>query len=152
MPTPLSKKVDPVVEEVIEVTKTSIEYDDTLAGRVKLHNVCRDIIESPDGDTLLHVVYFLIYTAKGRQLLQANGPDTPGARATLTATLLAEFPTLGDDRIAMVIDAHFAADQYISAAGDAARQQAQRLYEQKVLAILGALHDDAMGHDFSLVW
>lgn len=152
MPTPLSKKVVPGVEEVIEVQTTSIAYDDTLAARVKLHNVCGDVIASPDGDTLLHVVYFLIYTAAGRQLLQAHGPTQPDARAQLTAALRQQFPALCQDRIDLVIDAHFAADQYVAAGGDAAKQQAQRLYEQKVLAILGALHDDAMGHDFSLVW
>ena len=152
MQKPLSKKVDPRVEEVIEVKKTSIEYDDTLADRVALHNVCRDVIATPDGDGLLHVVYFVIYTDRGRKLLLANTGAVPGARTTLTAALRKEFPALSDDRLDMVIDAHFAADQYISAVGDVAKQQAQRLYEQKVLAILGALRDDAMGHDFSLVW
>src|SRR5262249_39706709 len=120
-------------------------------------------IVPPNGDTLLHLLFFLIYTAEGGQVLKDNGPDsaaTPDlAKANLKAALLARFPTLTDANrpglLDTVIDAHFAADWYVAAfeGGNATEQLAQQaIYSQKLLAILGELHDDAMAHEFSMRW
>lgn len=152
----------------INAEKASISYDPNLskvAGCLEIENGTPPLVP-PHGDTLLHLLFFLIYTAEGRKLLLdnslANGPSDWGApaepalvRARLKAGLQQRFPALPEDRLNVVIDAHFAADRYISAieANDAAaRQQHEGIYEQKLLAILGALHDDAMGHEFSMIW
>jgi hypothetical protein len=146
----------------IEITKTAIEYDPKLAqvaGCLEITNGAPPIV-APNGDSLLHLAFYLVYTAEGRQLLRDNRPwgdasEVAQVRANLKTTLRGRFPTLADDRLDTVIDAHFAADGYVSAvqtndSQQMARQQA--IYSQKLLAILGALHDDAMGHNFSLDW
>jgi hypothetical protein len=144
----------------IDVSKTSIEYDEELSNHPQFYKIDmgEPPMEPPNGDTLLHLLVFLIYTAEGRQLLADNPPSdlTPDpARAKLKAALKLKFPTLGDSRLDPVVDAHFAADNYVSAyeAKDPAKQQEhEAIYSQKLLAILGALHDDAMGHEFSMGW
>jgi hypothetical protein len=144
----------------IDASKTSIEYDEELSNHPQFFKIDpgEPPIEPPNGDTLLHLLFFLIYTAEGRQLLADNPPSdlTPDtARTKLKAALKLKFPTLDDSRLDPVIDAHFAADSYVSAyeAKDPIKQhQQEAIYSQKLLAILGALHDDAMGHEFSMGW
>jgi hypothetical protein len=151
-------------ELMIAVEKTSIEYTEGLSERsgfLKIE-VGDPPIVPPNGDTLLHLLFFLIYTAEGRQLLSDNSPSSWGdsatsdlARTRLKIALGQRFPAIADDRLDVVIDAHFAADEYVwalEAKDDLKKQQQEAIYSQKLLAILGALHDDAMGHEFSLVW
>lgn len=145
----------------IEITKTAIEYDPDLsaeAGCLEITDGSPPIV-APNGDSLLHLAFYLVYTAEGRQLLRTNRPwgtvTEAQARAQLTQILRQRFPTLDAGRLDTVIDAHFAADAYVSAVqakDDQQKARAQALYSQKLLAILGALHDDAMGHSFSLDW
>jgi hypothetical protein len=145
----------------IEIARTSIEYTEGLSERAGCLTIAPGSpnIVPPNGDSLLHLLFFLIFTAEGGQLLAANAPSaaaTPEvARANLKAALLQRFPTIGDDRLDAVIDAHFAADEYVAAleANDPVKKQAQEaIYSQKLLAILGELHDDAMAHEFSMRW
>lgn len=149
----------------IEIARTAIAYDPKLVedkGYLKISNGVPPL-RSPNGDTLLHLLFFLIYTQEGWDLLRANGPTsaaTPAlAKANLKAALLRLFPTIETNRpdsvLDPVIDAHFAADWYVEAvkAKDPAGQaEYQALYSQKLLAILGELHDDAMAHEFSMLW
>ena len=149
----------------IRIARTTIEYDDDLAAHAGGYTIAPGTppIVPPNGSTLLHLLFFLIYTAEGGQLLKDHGPGsaaTPDlARANLKAALLAQFPTLTDANrpglLDAVIDAHFAADWYVEALedGDVGAQHAQQaVYAQKLLAILGELHDDAMAHEFSMRW
>jgi hypothetical protein len=149
------------VQATIDITKTNIDYVEGLgeaAGFLKITPGSPPIV-SPNGDTLLHLLVFLIYTAEGAQLVSDNSPSTATspevARADLRAALKLKFPKIGDDRLDDVVDANFAADGYVAAleANDDVKKQAQQaIYAQKLLAILGELHDDAMGHEFSMRW
>lgn len=149
----------------IEIARREITYDPTLAedkGYLRISNGTPPL-KPPHGDTLLHLLFFLIYTQEGWDLLRTNGPTsaaTPAlAKANLKAALLRLFPTIETNRpdsvLDPVIDAHFAADWYVEAvkAKDTDGQaEYQTLYSQKLLAILGELHDDAMAHEFSMLW
>lgn len=146
----------------IEVARTHIEYDPELSKRAGFLRIERGDppIVPPHGDTILHLLFFLIYTEEGRSLLDAHRgwatPRTPEViRDKLKTALREKFPALEDDRLEAVLDAHFAADGYVAAVeanDEASKQQHEAVYSQKLLAILGAVHDDAMGHDFSLDW
>jgi len=146
----------------IEVTKTAIEYDPQLsatAGCYEITDGAKPIV-APNGDTMLHLVFFLVYTAEGRKLLLDNRPwgdptQVAQLRTRLQAALRAKFAALADDRLDTVLDIHFAADSYVAAVkttNTAQMTQQQAIYSQKLLAMLGALHDDAMGQNFSLDW
>ncbi|HEX8112124.1 MAG TPA: hypothetical protein VF516_30535, partial [Kofleriaceae bacterium] len=101
----------------IEIARTAIAYDPTLGGNVGFLKIAGGTppLKPPNGDTLLHLLFFLIYTEDGWDLLRANGPTsaaTPDqARANLKAALLRLFPTIEDNRpdsvLDPVIDAHF---------------------------------------------
>jgi hypothetical protein len=154
-----------ITTATIAIKRTAIEYDDQLAKTAGGYTIAPGTppIVPPHGDALLHLVFFAIFSSEGRQLFKANGPGSKPtvdlAKASLRAELLARFPTLTDANrpglLDTVIDAHFAADWYVKAyehdddAGKLAQQQA---YSQKLLAILGELHDDALAHEFSLLW
>lgn len=157
--------IKPKIAVPIEIARTAIDYDPTLAGGVGYLKISNGTppLKPPNGDTLLHLLFFLIYTKEGSDLLGANGPTSAAtpelAKANLKAALLQLFPTIEDGRpdsvLDPVIDAHFAADRYVEAvkAKDSAGQaEYQALYSQKLLAILGELHDDAMAHEFSMLW
>lgn len=158
------KMIKPSIVVPIEIGRTEIDYDPALAdsaGRLKISDGTQPL-KPPNGDTLLHLLFFLIYTQEGLDLLRANGPDSAAtpelAKANLKAKLLQQFPTI-DDRpdsvLDPVIDAHFAADWYVKAvnANDSAgKAEYQSLYSQKLLVILGELHDDALAHEFSMLW
>lgn len=149
----------------IKIARTAIEYDPKII-ETKGYLTISDgepALRPPNGDTLLHLLFFLIYTQEGFELLDANRPTTAAApeqaRASLKAALLRRFPTIDDDRpdsvLDPVIDAHFAADRYVAAVEqDNTDDQAEyrAMYSQKLLAILGELHDDAMAHEFSMLW
>jgi hypothetical protein len=150
-------------QATIDITRTSIEYDDGLSERSGYLAIVPGTppIVPPNGDTLLHLLFFLLYTAEGRQLLGAHSPSREAAaavdpaRPALKAALAQRFPTIGDDRLDVVVDVHFAADRYVwavEAQDNVRKQQQEAIYSQKILAVLGALHDDAMGHEFSMVW
>jgi hypothetical protein len=76
-------------------------------------------------------------------------------RALLRQALRKAIPALESDRIEIALDAHFAAGAYVAALdrqeSDTMLQQ-QEIYKQRLVAILGALYDDAMGRDFSCFW
>jgi hypothetical protein len=153
------------VPKIIEVTRTAIDYDATLygaAGFLKITSGAPPLVP-PNGDTLLHLLFFIIYTKEGSDLLRANGPASAAtpelARANLKKALLQQFPTIEDNRpesvLDPVIDAHFAADWYVEAlktnnVADQAEYQQQ--YSEALLVILGELHDDALKHEFSMLW
>jgi len=151
--------------EPIAVNRTEIDYDPTLAATRGYLAIASGTppLRPPHGDTLLHLLFFLIYTQEGGELLRANGPTSAAtpeqAKDNLKAALLRRFPTIDSGRpdsvLDPVIDAHFAADWYVGAVkakslGNQAAYQA--MYAQKLLAILGELHDDAMAHEFSMLW
>ncbi|HET7504385.1 MAG TPA: hypothetical protein VFK02_25360 [Kofleriaceae bacterium] len=116
-------------------------------------------ISPPDGDRLLHLLFFLTYTADGRALLKSNSPyhektvSEDEAKQNLWKALRASFSAVSDDAIMRVIDMHLAADEFAAAsANNAPTAQQEAIYSQKLLAVLGSLYDDAMGHEFSLNW
>jgi hypothetical protein len=149
----------------IQVARTKIDYDPRLYGAAGFLQIANGTpqLRPPNGDTLLHLLFFIIYTKEGSDLLRANGPAsaaTPDrARANLKQELLRRFPTIEDDRpdsvLDPIIDAHFAADWYVEAlrANNTADQaEYQQQYSQALLVILGELHDDALKHEFSMLW
>lgn len=160
-----AKLIKPKVAVPIEITRTVIDYDPTLAATKGYLAITSGTppLKPPHGDTLLHLLFFLIYTQEGGELLRANGPTSAAtpeqAKDNLKAALLRRFPTIDSGRpdsvLDPVIDAHFAADWYVEAVKTKSpgnQAEYQRMYAQKLLAILGELHDDAMAHEFSMLW
>src|ERR1041384_6263893 len=106
----------------IEVTKTGIEYEEGRSERVGYLKIEPGLppMTSPDADTVLHLLFYLTYTQEGRSLLLKYTFDrddkeqlAPGTtRATLKAALQAAFPGMGDDRLEIALDGHFAAGAY----------------------------------------
>lgn len=155
----------PKIALPIEVARTQIDYDPDLYGRagfLKITDGTSPLVP-PNGDTLLHLLFFIIYTKEGSDLLRSNGPKSAAtpelAKANLKKALLQRFPTIEDDRpdsvLDPVIDAHFAADWYVEAlnANNPTEQsEYQQQYSQALLVILGELHDDALKHEFSMLW
>ena len=153
----------PAQAVTIEVTKTDIEYEEGRSERVGYLKIepGDPPMESPDADTVLHLLFYLTYTEEGRSLLleytfdrdakeQLPAGDT---RATLKKRLHDKFPGLTDERLEIALDAHFAAGAYVAlrdAPVEAALQQ--EIYKQKLAAMLGALYDDSMSCDFSCIW
>jgi hypothetical protein len=157
--------IKPKIPVQIRVARTEITYDAKLAEDKGYLRISDDTprLKPPNGDTLLHLLFFLIYTQEGFDLLRANGPTTAAtpaqAKANLKAQLLLRFPTIEagrpDSVLDPVIEAHFAADQYVEAVNQddgKAQDEYREAYSQKLLAILGELHDDAMAHEFSMLW
>jgi hypothetical protein len=149
----------------IEVTKTAIEYEAGRSERVGYLRIepGEPPMISPDSDTVLHLLFYLTYTQKGRWLLleytfdrDAKEQLPPGAtRATLKTKLREKFPSLDDDRLEIALDAHFAAGAYVAALKNnepSTMPSLQEIYKQKLAAMLGALYDDSMGRDFSCIW
>jgi hypothetical protein len=147
----------------IPVTKTDIEYEDGRSKRVGYLRIepGDPPMTSRDGDTVLHLLFYLTYTDEGRSLLleytfdRDAKEDRPvgNTRATLKALLRDKFPYLGDDRLEIALDAHFAAGEYVATRNDPGKAEPlEGIYKQKLAAMLGALHDDSMGRDFSCIW
>lgn len=167
MTSSLTKKVfDSGLQPVtIEVTKTDIEYDEARAqqtGYLRIESG-EPPMSSRDSSSVLHLLFYLVYTKEGRELLLDNAFDrdatmalAPGStRARLKDALRAGFPDLDDDRLEIALDAHFAAGEYAAAfeKGDRVTMQRQQdIYKQRLIAMLGALYDDSMSRDFSFVW
>jgi hypothetical protein len=157
--------IKPKTPVQIKIARTEISYDSELAeakGYLRISDGTPRL-KPPNGDTLLHLLFFLIYTQDGFDLLRANGPTTAAtpaqAKANLKAQLLLRYPTIetgrSDSVLDPVIEAHFAADQYVAAVNQSdskAQAEYREAYSQKLLAILGELHDDAMAHEFSMLW
>ena len=152
-----------ITTATIPIKRRAIEYDEQLAKTAGGYTIVPTTIVPPNGDTLLHLLFFAIFSSEGQQLFKKNGPRDGAtldlAKASLKAKLLAKFPTLTDANrpglLDVVIDAHFAADWYVEAYeahDDAGKQAWQQAYSQKLLAILGELHDDALAHEFSMLW
>ena len=154
----------PKEKKTIDVARTTITFNRALNGTAGHFKVVPDSdIDADDGQTLLHLIFFLTYTREGRQLLRNNRPLRPkgsqltAAQATerLKAELRRSFPKLEDDVLNLVIEAHLAADAFAAlpdTASAAERQPREAAYSERVMAVLGALHDDAMGHEFSMNW
>jgi hypothetical protein len=157
--------IKPKTPVQIKIARTEISYDSELAeakGYLRISDGTPRL-KPPNGDTLLHLLFFLIYTQDGFDLLRANGPTTAAtpaqAKANLKAQLLLRYPTIetgrSDSVLDPVIEAHFAADQYVAAVNQSdsdGQAEYREAYSQKLLAILGELHDDAMAHEFSMLW
>lgn len=166
MTSSLSKKVyRPAAQPVtIAVTKTSIEYEEGRAERTGYLRIepGDPPMGSPDRDSVLHLLVYLTYTEEGRSLLLDNAFDRDArdklpvgtTRAKLKDALRAKFPGLEDDRLEIALDGHFAAGEYVAACktDPANMAQPQRIYKQKLTAMLGALYDDSMSRDFSCIW
>ena len=112
----------PTTTATIAIAQTEIAYDPALsasAGCLAITDGTPALV-APNGDTLLHLAFFLVYTAEGRQLLRDHRPwgdakQVEQIRAQLKAALRAKFATLANDRLDAVIDAHVAADGYVAA-------------------------------------
>jgi hypothetical protein len=140
----------------IKVTMPDIAYTDKDVGFLAMSDGGPAL--GSDGGTVLRLLFYLTYTYEGRTLLLDNATESDATRATLKGALEKKFPELESDRLDIALDAHFAAGAYVAAfesnAPDKADQMGklQEIYRQRLLAILGALYDDAMGRDFSCVW
>jgi hypothetical protein len=142
----------------LAITKTSIEYDPWLSQRSGLLAIVDGSppLVAPHGDTLLRVLFFLVYTGDGRKLLaDSTLADPDQTRDALRNALSKLFPDLARDRLEAVIEAHIAGTAYVAAHrahdGDG-KLRWEAAYSQRLLAIMAALHDDAMGHEFSMIW
>jgi hypothetical protein len=137
----------------INITVPGIAYTDKEVGFMTMGDGGPAL--GSDGGTVLRLLFYLTYTSEGRTLLLNNAVENDATRATLKGALEKKFPALQSDRLQIAIDAHFAAGAYVAALENNEPDkmgQMQEIYRQRLLAILGALYDDAMGRDFSCVW
>lgn len=121
-------------------------------------------LQELDKKTLLHLLFWLVHTKEGVGFLEANkpGPEGPGdavARENLRKVFVERFGILNQVLQDALIDGHFAATQWVEAnsrmphpKAAAAREEAEKVYQQKISFVLWMLWEDAMGHEFSMLW
>jgi hypothetical protein len=148
---------------------SQIIYDPTLnlaAGYVGLQLPAADAADGPplrpqDGKTLLALLFTLLYTKPGRDLMRNNKPVNGQLSDAQRQTLLDAFSNLGGvtspDLQNALVDAHIAADTWATSfksdpTNDGARATVEKVYLQKMAFITWCLWEDAKGHEFSMGW
>jgi hypothetical protein len=111
-----------------------------------------------DGNRLLHILFFLVYTQEGRKLLDDNRTfrPEPEIRANVKGEIQKLFGgQIPDDVLEAIVKAHIAGDKYVNAkiANNQTDMTAQSTaYSEQLCLLLGKLHDDAMVYEFSCGW
>jgi len=120
-------------------------------------------LEARDRKSLLNLLFWLVNTREGNDFLEAHVPPSTGSGTAIRESMRTEFinkfgilnVTLQD----ALIDGHFAATRWIqankdmpSASAATAREENERVYQQKMSFVMWWLWEDAMGHDFSMLW
>ena len=114
------------------------------------------------GKTLLHLLFWLTYTQKGREFLGQNhvkdaNPPEPRKQAIRDA-LRTEFANFNVDNEAVVTaltDAHFAAEDWVKANNANSlveRDKFEAIYKQNMSVVTWWLWEESLGNNFSLLW
>lgn len=148
------------------MTQTRITYDPSkneAAGYLEIVSGSPPLTEN-DKKTLLHLLFWLLHTREGRDLLRNNKPPAPGqdddvVRANLREVFVNQFGILNRTLLDALINAHFAADRWVEAnnrmpesAAQRDREHYEKVYQQNISFVMWMLWEDAMGHDFSMSW
>jgi hypothetical protein len=140
--------------------ESQINYDETLhdrAGKVELTN---DTL-AEEGKTLLRLMYWALYTAEGRKLLDGHkniDPKTGSLTSQDRDVLIAAFAARGVTNQPLcdaIIDAHVAATLWVAArtqGNEEAQKQAEFVYLQKMSFVTWCLFEDFKSNEFSLLW
>jgi hypothetical protein len=141
--------------------KFEITYDPTLRDKAGFVQIDKTKLRDQDGQTLLYLLFWMLYTEDGRKLLKDNEPGTDGQllpeqRANLVKKF-AEYGVTSPDLQNAILDAHVAGHNWTVAFGagqsqDTARALCEKVYLQKIAFILWCVWEDAKGHEFSLAW
>ncbi len=141
-----------------------INYDPTLnkeAGYVQIHpDTEHEPLRARDAQTLLHLLFHLLYTWDGRELMRKNKPGPGGLAPENRNNLLARFNAFGVTDPGLqeaLIAAHVAAENWVNAfkAGplqDQERKTQENIYLQNMAFITWCLWEDATTHEFSMGW
>jgi hypothetical protein len=114
----------------------------------------------PNTKTLLHLMFWALHTADGRQFFRTHKwrPDvglTASDRSALINKCI-EFGVTRQDLQEAIIGAQVAGEQFALAYKerrfDEFRKQAEAVYQQKMAFITWCLWEDTKGHEFSLGW
>lgn len=140
-----------------------IVYDEEISKRPGRIGLAPNDMQEDDQNTLLHLLFAVIYTPQGRAFLAANSPPagaTPeqieairqGMKQKISADYGIHEPVLVD----ALIDGHFAADAYVKAfkenAPGTTLELHDRVYQQKMSFVMWRLWEDFLGHEFSMIW
>jgi len=117
-------------------------------------------LKPPNEQTLLHLLFWALYTRPGRDFMRtnkpANGALTDSQKTALT-NKFAQFGVTDPARVGAILDAHVAAENWTLAnaqgpAGFPNRDLNEKQYLQKMAFITWCLWEDAKGHEFSMGW
>jgi|GEM_PF-3055808 len=118
-------------------------------------------LDPTHGKTLLNLLWNLLHTRKGADMLHNNKPSSGGNNVQQRANLKAYFADFGVTNPSLqdaLIDAHFAATQWVEhtkalpSVNVVAREQQEQIYLQKMSHVMWMLWEDAKGDDFSMAW
>jgi hypothetical protein len=119
----------------------------------------REALKDPHRKTLLHLIFWALYTWDGREMMRNNklNPETgqiPDGGAALKAKF-AEFGVTDAALVQAILDAHIAAEKWVLAykankPGDLDLHE--KVYSQNMSFITWCLWEDAKAHEFSMGW
>jgi len=116
-------------------------------------------VSSADGNTLLNLLFWLTYTAEGRQFIKDNrlgGQFTEDQiRSNFAAKLAQNFGLTDEGLLGAITNAHLAADRYITARASLSRTDMDtqdKVYQQNLSFIMWTLWENALAHEFSMNW
>jgi hypothetical protein len=144
--------------------RSDIHYDPSLNGEAGYVEISDPQGEQPlrerDRQTLLYVLFQILYTKPGRDLMRDNKPIKGQFDEAKKETLRRAFQEMGITDLKVresIIDAHEAAQNWADAFKAGAKQNNvleynEKIYLQQMAFITWSLWEDAKGHEFSMGW
>jgi hypothetical protein len=140
-----------------------ISYDPSLnndAGYIEINKLSGEPLRDRDGQTLLYLLFWLLYTKDGRDLMRNNKPVNgvlDDVKRRVLTDKFASYGVIRPDLQSALIEAHIAAENWAQAfktgpSKDDDRARAEKVYLQKMAFITWCLWEDAKGHEFSMGW
>lgn len=118
-------------------------------------------LQTEDRKTLLHLLFWLVKTEEGLGFLESHKPvgDLDAVREAMRKVFIDRFGLSNRTLQDALIDGHFAATRWVEAnaklpdpAAFTAREENERIYQQKMSFVMWWLWEDAMNHEFSMAW
>jgi hypothetical protein len=142
---------------------SQIKYDPTLnanAGYLDITPRPGEPLRPQDAKTFFHMLFWMLYTREGRDLMRTmklvNG-TLPADRLQALEATFDSFGVIDGARRQAVIDAHVAAESWVTAnsgmpGAESERDFQEKIYLQKMSFITWCLWEDTKDHEFSMGW